>query len=193
MADVFPSLNIQYPILISPRWNTLVNSFEGGMEERRQLWLYPVHDVVITITGLTLANSQTLYAFYMAQKGRLTSFWFFDPFIFGHVGVWICTGDGILDTFDLPVKGISGYSIYDNGIELSESADYSILSGGGAGNSDRIEFVNPVSSGHIITADFYGYRRFYVRFMDDTVARKHFTLERSEYSLNLLGVKEVSA
>ena len=54
-------------------------------------------------------------------------------------GLYVATGDDTTATFDIPGRSTSGHAIYADGNEV-DSEDYTINTGGGESNSDRVTF-----------------------------------------------------
>ena len=186
--SVFPSSPVYtYPVIFTPVWNTLTSDFENGAEQRRQKWLYAKYDVEIKFNNLSTSDAKTIYEFYMARKGSYESFYFFDPYSFEHVGLYIGTADGVTDIFDIPGKSTSSRVLYENGGVVSSGVSY--LVGGGDGAADRIDYVTPPADGTIITIDFAGFVRAKVKFKEDNLNRDNFTLSLFKYGLELKGVK----
>jgi len=185
--EVFPDTpKYSYPIVFVPIWHTLKSQFENGSEQRRQKWLYPKYDVKISFEGLERADAKIIYKFYMARKGSYESFYFFDPDPFDHAGLYVGTGDGITDVFDIPGRFTSAQVLYENGYEVSTGFSY--LSGGGDGGADRVGYTVSPADGQIITVDFTGFVRAKVRFKDDNLSREDFTAQLFRYGLELKGV-----
>jgi len=184
---VFPtSPEYGYPVVFTPVWNTLKSGYENGSEQRRQKWLYPKYDITIRFNALTEADAKTIYEFYMARNGSYESFYFFDPYAFNHVGLYVGTGDGVEDIFDIPGKSTSVYTHYENGDVVTSG--FSVLTGGGDGEADRIDYTTAPPAGTIITIDFTGYLRAKVRFKDDAMDRNNFTTNLFRYGLELKGL-----
>jgi hypothetical protein len=184
---VFPDTpQYSYPVVLAPVWNTLKSQFDNGNEQRRQKWLSPKFDVQIAFKALELADAKTIYEFYMARKGSFEAFYFFDPYVFDHVGLFVVTADGSTTIFDIPGKSTSARTLYENGSEVSSGFSY--LSGGGDGEADRISYTVAPTAGTIITIDFTGYLRVKCRFKEDNLNRENFTTALFKYGLELKGV-----
>jgi hypothetical protein len=180
----FPTSPIpKHPYEITAVWKTIITAFDAANEQRRQKQAFAKYDVNLVYDRLTDAEIMTLWNFYQARKGAYEAFYFYTLETSGWEGLYIGTGDGTTVTFDLPGKSTSSHTIYSNGSEV-DSGDYTILTGGGAGNSDRITFdVAPVSN-TIITCDFTGYMRIRCRFEEDRMTKQWF-----EYVLFRTGLK----
>lgn len=187
--EVFPSsVAPVYPASITPVWNTSVADFGNGAEQRNQRWLYAKYDVIQKYSHLTSTQAQTLWSFYQARKGAYEAFYFFDTYVFDHEGLYIATGDGSTQIFDLPGKSTSSQAIYENGTPMTVTTDYTILTGGGDGAADRVSFVSVPASGNIYTVDFTGYLRAKVRFRQDSLSRENFMTTLFAMGVDLKGV-----
>lgn len=179
--DVFPEVNPrpEYPLKLTPRWNTHITDIEGGKEERNQKWLFPRYDVEVSYPSwLETWEMQVLYDFYMAQKGAKDAFFIYALSPAGvpmnHKTQYIATADGSTTVFDLPGKYTSSQSIYGNG---SPETGVTILTGGGGGNSDRVQFASAPSAGTVLTCDFRGYLRIRARFGADNLTQELFAAQ----------------
>jgi uncharacterized protein (TIGR02217 family) len=184
----------QYPLEITPVWQTQVVNLGGGGEQRRAAWLYPKFDVVVYYDALTYADAQTLWQFYMARRGAYEAFHIYDLSLLNSItftqatALYCGTGDGSTTTFDLPGRSTSSQTIYLNGQE--QSSGYTMLVGGGDSSADRVQFTTAPAAGDIVTAAFAGYLRMRVRFADDRLGREQFTADLFRYSsIALKGLK----
>lgn len=168
-----PPIPAEEGFTITPVWTTVITTFDALTEQRKQKQLFAKYDVSIQYPdGVLLADVQTLWDFYMAMKGAYTPFYIYDIESMEHAGLFAGWGDGATTTFDIPAKTTSNHAIYIDGI--LQSSGYSILTGGGAESSDRVQFSSAPVSGAIITCDFTGYLRMRVRFTEDRLSRQHF-------------------
>jgi len=177
-----------YPLVIEPEWKTLISNLDGGGEDRRQKWLYPKYNVRLKYSPLTKAEMQTLWNFYLARRGAYEAFYIYDLVSMDHDGQYCATADGSTDIFDLPGKATSSQTIYLDGIEQTVTTDYSILTGGGESDSDRVDFVSAPAAGAIVTADFTGFLRMRVRFAQDKLSREMFSYLLFNHGLELKGL-----
>ena len=175
-----------YPCVVNPIWKTLVSDYEGGGEQRRQKWLYAKYDVKLNYNALSEADAEILWAFYMARKGAYDSFYFYDLYAFDHVGLYIATADGVIDTFDIPGKSTSSRTLYEDSSVISSGFSY--LTGGGDSDADRVEYTAAPAVGTIITIDFTGYLRIKCRFKEDQLSRENFITTLFKYGLELKGI-----
>lgn len=193
---IFPeSLIPAHPFDIEPEWNTLVKDTDGGAEQRRQKSLYPRFNARFRLNALESADAQTMWDFYMARKGRFESFYFFDPVpnISGigttsYDDLYIGTGDGSTDIWDLPGKSTSSQVIYIDGATQTLSTDYAILTGGGDGSADRVDFVTAPALGEAISCDFTGKLRINCRFAQDRLSRSLFMTVLFTFGIELKGL-----
>ncbi len=184
---VFPdSIHHNPSFVFTPVWNTLKSKYENGNEQRRQKWLYPKYDVAVQFNALSQVDAKTIYEFYMARKGSYEAFYFFDHYSFDHVGLYVGTGDGSTDVFDIPGITTSARTLYENGSVISSGFSY--LTGGGDGAADRVDYTTAPASGVIITIDFTGFVRAKVRFANDNLDRNNFMTNLFKYGLELKGV-----
>lgn len=187
--DVFPD----YPkprdkASFTPVWNTTVSGpFKNGGEQRRSNMMFALYDVKQTYQALGVPEVQILWDFYMARKGALGAFWFFDFYVFEHKNLYVCTGDGSTTVFDLPGKSTSSRTLYANGTEITSGFSY--LSGGGDGGADRVSFTVAPAEGMIHSIDFAGFLRAKVRFLHDRLSREDFFNELFNTGIELKGVK----
>jgi len=164
-----------YPLVITPRWRTQVSEFEGGGEQRRQKSLWPVFDVSVNYKAISKVDCQTLYAFFMARRGRYEAFYIYDLSLlqslsWAHEALYVGIGDGSATTFDLPGRSTSSQSVYLDGTEQTGGGtDYSILTGGGVSSADRVQFNSAPTAGQVVSCDFTGFARYRVRFEQDTM------------------------
>lgn len=182
-----------YPFIIEPEWSTTVTPFTSGKEERRVRRLFAAYNVTVTYGALTQAQAQTVWDFYMARRGSYEAFYVYDLAILGldswsHDALYLGTGDGSTTTFDIPGRSTSSQKIYNAGTEV-DSADYSILTGGGSSNSDRVTFDTAPDSGDILTCDFTGALRIRARFAEDKLPRELFTYKLYRYGVQLKGLQ----
>ena len=194
MATFPETINPVFPVLIEPVWDTLIHTMDSGAEQRRQKSLYPRFNVTLSFYGLIASEAQTLWDFYMARKGAFESFYFFDPApdISGNTtsydDLFIGTGDGSTDVWDIPGKSTSSQVIYLDGVTQTVTTDYAILTGGGDGSADRVDFVTAPSLGVAITCDFTGKLRINCRFAEDRMSKEWFFTELFSFGIQLKGL-----
>jgi uncharacterized protein (TIGR02217 family) len=168
-----------YPLDIKVDTMTSIVDLGGGvkLEQRRAEWLYPAFSATVRYKALTATEMQTLWNFFIARKGPYEAFWLYDLGLLAgiapaHVGQYVATADGVLDTFDLPGRNTSARTMYVDGAEES-SVSYAV--GGGEASADRVTFTGGApTAGAIIRADFTGYLRMSVRFAQDYMTKDLF-------------------
>jgi len=189
--DIIPA----HPFSIEPAWDTLVSTFDGGAEQRRQKSLYPRFNTRFRLHALESADAQTIWDFFMARRGSFESFYFFDPIpdipgigTTSYEDLYIGTGDGATEVLDIPGKSTSSQVIYVDGATQTLTTDYVILTGGGDGSADRVDFVTAPSTGDAITCDFTGKLRIKCRFAQDRLSRELFMTILFNYGIELKGL-----
>ena len=191
---IFPeSPKPKYPLIVTPTWKTLISTVGTGIEQRKQKALFPKYNVTVRYDVLSAVNAKTLWAFYMARKGAFEAFYIYDLALlasvaFAHTDEYCGTGDAVIDIFDIPGRSTSSHDVYVDGIAQTDPGEYSVLTGGGVGSSDRIDFVTAPGEGAIITVDFTGFLRMRVRFMYDELDRETFTTNLFRYGIELKGL-----
>jgi hypothetical protein len=191
---VFPeTVYPQLPLLITPVWDTLIHTTDSGAEQRRQKSLYPRFDVNFKLFGIEYGDAQTVWDFYMARKGAFESFYFFDPspdagMVTSYDDLYIGTGDGATEAFNLPGKSTSSQVIYVDGVTQTITTDYVILTGGGDGEADRVDFVTAPAVGESISCDFTGKLRVNCRFAQDRLSKELFTHWLYAFGIELKGL-----
>jgi len=182
-----------YPLIVSPRFSTLIKTSDSGKEQRNYKSTYAKYDVLVQYSELDYSDVQTLWDFYIARKGAYEAFYIYDLSLlagtyFNHSGLYVGTGDGAEDVWDIPGRSTSSQTVYLDGISKSSPSDYSILTGGGTAGSDRIDFVAAPSEGEIITVDFTGFLRIRARFTKDSMSRELFEYNLYKIGLELTGL-----
>jgi hypothetical protein len=191
---VFPTtVDPAYPIIIKPTWDTLIKRMDSGAEQRRQKALYPTFDVTFSYKAISIANAQTIWDFFMARKGSFESFYWFDPrpdmgAVTSYDNLFIGTGDASTVTFNLPGKSTSGQVIYVEGVTQELTTAYSILTGGGDGDADRVTFVTAPADSTSISCDFAGRLRINCRFAYDNLSQELFVRLLTNYGIELKGL-----
>lgn len=186
-----------YPLVITPRWRTLISDIEGGGEQRKQKRQFAVYDVTVRYRSLSESQMQTIYDFYMARKGALEAFHIYDLALLSniapnHSGLYCGTGDGTTEVFDIPGRSTSSQVIYKNGIEQTLTTDYTISSGTGSDGSDQVDFVTAPAAGDIISCDFTGFLRIRARFAEDKLDRELFRYLAFNFGISLTGVDPIT-
>ncbi len=190
MAEYPQSPAWNYSYIIEPEWDTLISKLEGQNEQRRSRAAYPVYNVRLNYNHVDKTAFQAIWAFYMARRGAAEAFHFYpvesDTYPeYSYVGI----GDASNKIFDLPGKGVSSVSIYVNGV-LSPSG-YSILTGGGESNADRVEFTSAPAAGDVIECTFTGYLRIRCRFAQDKLTKEEMFKAMYKTAIELKGLAPV--
>jgi uncharacterized protein (TIGR02217 family) len=193
MATFPETVALAYPIIIEPVWDTLIHITDSGAEQRRQKSLYPRFNVSFQLKGKSAADAQTIWDFFMARKGSFESFYFFDPapdmsILTSYDDLYIGTGDGVTEVFDIPGKSTSSQVIYVDGATQTLTTDYVILTGGGDGSADRVDFVTAPALGTAISCDFSGKLRINCRFAYDKLSKELFTTILFNFGIELKGL-----
>ncbi len=187
MAE-FPTTPVPFaPLEISANWKTIISGFDSGVEQRRQKQTYPKYDVALTYAALLDADFMTLWNFYQSMKGALKAFYFYTLESSDWDGLFVGTGDDATVIFDIPGKDTTATLIYINGIAV-DSADYTLLTGGGLESADRVQFDTAPAANDIITCDFTGYMRIRCRFENDKMTRTEFAKAVYSTGLRLKGL-----
>jgi len=187
MAE-FPTTPVpKFPITVKQVWNTIVTPFDSGTEQRRQKQAFPKYDIELLFDILSKTEFAALWNFYTARRGSYEAFYFYTiPATEDFDGLYVDVGNGSTTIFDLPGKSTSAQSIYlDN---VLQTTGYSILTGGGAENADRVSFTSAPTAGQVITCDFTGYQRIHCRFESDEIAKEMFSVQLYRTGLKLKGV-----
>jgi hypothetical protein len=183
----FPPYPSTEGFIVTPIWRTIIGETDSIKEQRKQKQSYAFYDVELSYDTLSEDEFKILWNFYMARKGAYQAFYIYDLYVEDHDVLWIGMGDGATVTFDIPGKTTTDHIIYLDGLPVN-SANYSIVTGGGLENSDRVTFNSAPATGEIITIDFSGYLRMYVRFKEDKLSRNSFEYKLLKTSIQLKGL-----
>ena len=174
-------------IITEAIFRTGLGKGDSGREYRKSKSPYATYNVTVAYNALLLANINILWKFYLNRKGAFEAFWFYGLEVDEHINLYVGTGDGSEDTFDLPGKNTSGQVIYANGVVVA-AADYTVLAGGGDGSSDRVQFDSPPTAGYEISCDLTGYMRIPCRYKEDKMSRERFVRLLYKTGIDLLGL-----
>jgi uncharacterized protein (TIGR02217 family) len=112
-TEIFPSLaGLEYPVVRTPVFRTLIQETASGMETRAALQLYPRWQYTLSFNFLRDdANNEfrTLLAFFLARQGSFDSFLFDDADDDTVTGQAIGLGDGSTRVFQL-VRSFGGFT-----------------------------------------------------------------------------------
>lgn len=170
----YPSEPGPFKFEVVPEWKTIVTNLGGSNEQRKQKWSFPKYNVNIKydFSLLDEDDMQILWDFYMARKGSYQVFYVYDFYnTYYHYSQYVGFGNAATTIFDLPGKTTAAQKIYIDNVEQTVTEDYSILTGGGASDSDRVSFVSAPSVGEVISCDFNGYLRIHCRYAEDKMTR----------------------
>jgi len=181
-ASPIPTL----PASITAQWKTIISQFDSGREQRRQKWVQPRFNMSLLYNLLEETDIRALWTFYMARKGSWEAFNVYDWLSATWTDLYIGTGDGTTLIFDIPGKTTSSQSIYLDG--ALQSSGYSILTGGGSDNADRVSFTVAPTVNQIITCTITGYLRITCRFAEDKMSREVFEAALYRTGLELTGL-----
>ena len=182
----------QYPLIISPRWRTTINSMDTGVEERTKKWVFAQYDVVVQYNALSSTDVKTIWDFYMAREGAYEAFYIYDLSLIAgmnktHTKQYVGTGDGSTVTWSLPGRSLSSQIVSANNVVV-DSGDYTITPTTGGTVPDSITFDTAPDTGDIITITFSGYLRIRCRFAEDSMPFELFTTTLTNVGVSLKGL-----
>lgn len=188
---VYPTSPVpQLPYEITFEYRTAISKFETGRELAHQLWRFPRRRVNLKYAVLRPEEIQTLWAFYQGRRGAALPFYFIDEFSvtsldapFSHTDQYVGRGNGITTIYELPGKSTSMQTIFLDGVQ---QGDVIILSGGGFGGVDRVQFSQAPAAGVLITANFTGHLRILMRFAEDSLSREMFSARLYRTGIDLI-------
>lgn len=184
---IYPDTPVpEYSHFIEQEWRTIISAFDGPKEQRKSKRQFAIFNAKLQYSHMTAAEFSILWAFYRSCKGAYASFYLFDLDPLDHAGLYVNAGDGATTIFDLPGKSTSAHAIYLDG--ALQSSGYTILTGGGQGSADRIQFTTHPSNGVIISCGFTGILRIKCRFQDDKMSRELFVVALYRTGLNFKGL-----
>lgn len=76
--ETFP-LTPDFPVTEAQKYNTLVSTYDNGVEQRRSKWATPLREFTLTFKNRELADYTALVAFYQSMLGSATVFTFTNP------------------------------------------------------------------------------------------------------------------
>jgi uncharacterized protein (TIGR02217 family) len=170
---IFPALaGLEYPVVRTPIFRTLIQQSTSGKETRAALWTYPRWKWTLSFNFLRDDSNnefRTLLGFFLARQGAFDSFLFDDADDRQVTGQPIGQGAGSQTAFQL-VRSLGGFtepvfaphivsSVYVNGIALPPGG-WTVNAGAG-----MLTLFSPPASGAEVTADFTYY--WPVRFLAD--------------------------
>lgn len=147
----------------TPKFFTLVTETESGKEQRRSKWSTPLREWELTFKNRPTSEMQTLRDFFIARKGQYDSFYWLNPNEYQRTAYSVDSDYGSENTTVLPdFPIVTGAIVYDDGVALSASTDYSINT-----TTGTITWINKPAAHSVITATYQFYR--VVRFMEDSL------------------------
>jgi len=179
-TEIFPTLaGLEYPVVRTPVFRTLLQESASGSETRVTLQSYPRWKWTLSFNFLRDdANNEfrTLVSFFLARKGAFDSFLFTDVDDMAVTGQLIGRGDGHSTLFPL-VRSFQGFDepvlapnaitrLKVAGVTKTQGTDYSFGTWeNGIIGSGLVGFATAPASGANITVDFSYY--WPVRFVAD--------------------------
>lgn len=145
----------------------------GGVQRKRQR-LYPLRDITLKYENISLTDAAALWQFYTARSGSYEEFSFIDIAERIYSSEYVGCGDGTTTVFSLPAKSAALYKVYIDGIEQTETTNYTISAGTGADGEDQLTMVVAPADGQRITFDFTGYLKVRCYFADDDMDEETF-------------------
>lgn len=183
---VFPDVIPTYGSEIIPVFRTIISPFDTDNEQRVAKRQFAIFDVKVRFPRLSQADARLVWDFYCARKGSFQSFYWFAPESDEYKGLYVCTADGVTETFDLPGKSTASRTLYENGVV--KSSGFSYLTGGGEGNADRIQFTGAPAAGNVYSIDMAGILRVKCRFREDRLPKEYFDHLLYQMGLDLKGL-----
>jgi len=183
------TIPVQYSYDVAPIKNNIVTPIRSGADlvirrwaDRGSRWRFGLSYRIGT------GSSDTISQFYVDRDGEYERFDFADFEERTYTGVTLGTGDGSRKVFDIPGDGISAYTVYDDGVAMTEGAtdDYTVGDGTGVNGCDQIIFNSAPTDAHELTIDFTGYRWHVARF-DGEMKRSLRGYNKGDINLNIVG------
>ena len=172
-TQLFPSLaGLEYPVVRTPIFSTLVQKAVSGQENRAALQVYPRWQYTLSFNFLRDDGNnefRTLVAFFLARQGMYDSFLFNDIDDNSVTGQTIGVGDGSTVRFQL-ARTFGGFTepvlapnvvsnLKVNGVAKVNGTDYGIggWENGSTPNGTVNFFTGAPGAGQTITADLTYY------------------------------------
>jgi len=179
----------------SLHFKTDKSDFDGlGEEKRRRKRLYPLRSFNLKYKGISVADAETLYEFYMARYGAYEAFTFFCPFSRTYAGEYVGTTNGAETVWWLPSKAATGRTLYlfdpisSSMLALEETTDWTFASEAGGAGRDRCTFATAPNDGLRIIFDFTGRLVVNARFELDNLQWSTFYGLITEFGLPIKGL-----
>lgn len=151
-------------------FQTLINGYDNGAEQRRAKRLYPRRDVTLKYNRRDIDAIRTIWQFYIGCRGCDRDFSFYLHYLDNYFDEYAATADGLASQFNLSGRGITSHALYLDGVPLTEGRDYDLDPGMGTDGSDSVIFTTPPPAGGRLTCDFNGYLRIRCRFAKDELS-----------------------
>jgi hypothetical protein len=165
--DLLTGVSPENPLDQGMAFSTLVSSFDGGNESRKQKRLFPHRQLRLQYKHILKSEVRTLWRFHQERKGKLEAFNLFLPFEDDYVGEYVGTTDGSTLNWNAPSRLAYSVTVYVDGSEQVSGSDYTFSQEAGVDGADLIEFSSAPPAGAQITMDFSGYLKVRARFDDD--------------------------
>ncbi len=187
--DLLQEVSPRNPLDQGIEFKTLISSFEGGQENRKQKQLYVRRSLNLQYRYIEKDKVRTLWRFFQERKGKYEAFNLFFPFENEYVGEYVGTGDGSQTNWNAPSKKAYSVTIYVDGTDQTGGGnDYTFTQEGGADGADLIEFTSALAKGTQITMDFTGYLKIRARFDEDLMEWETFFNKFATSGLKIKGL-----
>jgi hypothetical protein len=186
--EIFPQTILpDYPVTVESVHRTLVTGFDSGREQRRKKWAFPKRRLKLPFKNITGSEMDLLWEFYSERYGDYESFYYLLPWQQKWFVEYLGRGTGAQTIFDLRSLSTVGGSVttYVNGTPTAKT----VLTGGGDGGSDRVQFSPAPAAGSLITADFQGKLRLTCRFAVGSLSYEAFSIYVFQSEVELLEVR----
>lgn len=169
-------LTVSDPVSETLVFQTLRSQFGPmGQERRKACQLFVKRNFSIRCEQVSLAQARTLYDFYLARKGSFEAFNYFHPLTHTYATQeYVGTGDAATEVFNLPAKSSSVYAVFVDGVEQTDTVNYTIETGAGADGADKLTFTVAPALGSRITYTFTGRLKIRGSFAEDNLTFETF-------------------
>ena len=164
-----PSVGPQVGASRAIRTATSIVRTQSGLERRRVLRTIPGEELE-AFWGPVRDDSrwiaEQVAAFFRQVGGPALPFVAFDfDYSFQHQRIYVATGDGTTDEYNLPCRDTaSAIVVFADGVEVTSGLT---LSDDGANERKKATFTTAPAAGVVLTASFVGQRAWVCRFADD--------------------------
>lgn len=169
---------------VEPLFFTQKTATKSGADVTEKMWDTARYKITLPYR-VSVTDAATLLNFHEARYGAYDEFDFIDFHSRAWTGVYIGTGDGVEDTFDMPCTTFDSTTIKVDDVAIS-AVRYGLSSGGGVNGRGQVifYFTADVPSDSVITIDFTGKRVYPVRFESDSL--RYRTLPQFSSSAEML-------